>query len=124
MAQATNLLERVRLTRVFNLTGLLEVVEEIKHILVKSDRVAVVSKIANSEGHEASLAEQMPTQAEDKSVRPTPRSIGFLVVDNVTNILNAELSGSQIHGMCHLVSILSFWPQRLSTLFSQWNLLA
>ena len=109
MERAIALLERVRLTRVFNFIGLLEVVEEMKHVLLKSDRVALVSKIANSEVYEASLAEEISTQSKDKSDRQLPRSIELLVVDNVTNILDAELSGNQVHGMCCLVSILFFF---------------
>ena len=102
-AQAITLLERVRLSRVFNLTGLIEVVEEIKHILVESDHAVIASEANISENQlQASLAEQNPLKPQGIPEHRLSGRIVFLIIDNVTNVLGAELSIGQIHGTCHL----------------------
>ena len=106
---ATNMLDRVRVMRVFDLTGVLEATSEIIEIWEAYERKKVESRqrsrrmergIASSQDEEDEDMGGLLTESEDDECEPDLDGgcITMIIIDNIANVVNAELSKSQVQG--------------------------
>ena len=127
IGQATSMLDRVKVMRVFDFIGVLEAVEEIgvmREANAHRDDVAEETAVSRRR-EEVGDSEAETEDEEDRSCQPTvsgPMSaqtmnaeteveafksqIGMIVVDTITNVVSSTVSKSQIQGQALLVSFM------------------
>lgn len=91
---ATSLLERAKITRVFDLQGLVETIDEIRddHRTRQRESNVVPDSEGESEDEEGDGGREVPYER-------TKRGVRLVVVDNVTLLYATMVNKSQLQGM-------------------------
>ena len=110
--EAMRMLDRVRIMRVFDLAGVLEAVSEIIGIWEVHER-ETAERREKVRRMEWGIASSQDGEEEEESVKNLLRESGeegremeeeekgcitMIIIDNITNVVNAEISKSQVRG--------------------------
>ncbi|MCJ1398170.1 hypothetical protein MMC11_001367 [Xylographa trunciseda] len=132
-ARATEMLDRVKVMRVFDFAGVIEAIGEAGDLCVKkaqsseeveAGRVRKMEEVANSEDEEDKVtvsAEPEDHSAQDRETS-SDASLGMIVIDNIANLVSTAMSKNQTEALTlltHSLRILS----HLTTLNSLCTLL-
>jgi hypothetical protein len=106
-SEAEVALQKVRIIRVFDFFGVVEAINEIRETLDDHDRLSKPSPtsarraahrrlgiIPDSEDEED--PEDLEVEVEDSEAQPL--SIGFIVIDNLTTVINPLLKSNHVNG--------------------------
>ncbi|KAL8967055.1 MAG: hypothetical protein Q9197_005640 [Variospora fuerteventurae] len=119
MNKVSLMLERVRISRVFDFPGVIEAVSEFSADLEEDDQAG--KEKLDSDGHERSrsIADSEDEAMEDLSAEPEPRaptddnpntpkkpSASMLVIDNIANVLGSTMTKSQVQGHALLANFM------------------
>lgn len=104
------MLDRVHLMRVFDWSGLEEAVEEISHIctsygleVTEASQTRLVGEVADSEDKDKNFKDACSIKGALRSSSRESRMVSMLVVDQIANVLGAELLRNHVQGM-HLLT--------------------
>ena len=120
-SEATRMLCRVKVMRVFDFTGIVEAVDEVRELWEKSDNqqkapeaaeaAAESSNLGTRAGLEREILDSQDSatpdsQEQENPIEPTtneplarPRGIRMLVVDNIANPVSSMMAKSAMQGM-------------------------
>lgn len=110
--QATVMLDRVKVMRVFDLAGVIEAISEARELCERrnycgQERGNVVTcvqrseEVANSEDEEeeVSISDAVRELGPEKELVSADGSLVMIVVDNITNVVSATMSKNQTEGL-------------------------
>lgn len=111
MNKVSLMLERVRISRVFDFPGVIEAVSEFSADLEENDRANEEKLDENEHKRTRSIADSEDEAMEDLSAEPEPKattednpntpkkpSASMLVIDNIANVLGSTMTKSQVQG--------------------------
>ena len=104
---ATNMLDRVKVMRVFNFAGMIEAVSELGEMRERVPRV--LEKSAGKTRNEIEDSEEELDQDEDppaEQVFEDAGQVGLIVVDSITNVVGSLMAKSQTQGQALLASFM------------------
>lgn len=117
--QATPMLDRVKVMRVFDFAGVVEAVGEIRQTREKSSQKADISESAKAsrksqvydseEEPDDDIVPPLKTTSDND--RGSDRTIGMVIIDTVTNVISSMMSKSQVHGQAFLASFMRSFCQ-------------
>ncbi|MCJ1387699.1 hypothetical protein MMC18_000542 [Xylographa bjoerkii] len=116
-AKATEMLDRVKVMRVFDFAGVIEAIGEAGDLCkrdgrsseeVDAERVREMEEVANSEdeGDEVTISDEPEDpRAQDKRIS-SGRGLGMMIVDNIANLVSTAMSKNQTEGLISLLMTL------------------
>ncbi|KAL6713272.1 hypothetical protein ACLMJK_008737 [Lecanora helva] len=120
--QATSMLDRVKVMRVFDFAGVVEAVGEVREMIEQSYLSAEKSEHARAaRKHEIQDSEEELDDDNDDDdneegepsrkaalnlQEPAVRGIGMIIVDTIANVVNSVMSKSQVQGQALLASFM------------------
>ena len=118
--EATSMLDRVKVMRVFDFAGVVEAISEVNELIEamtqKTDRLPVAASEQRMD--EIGDSEEEPDQDEEPQREPQhetdhlqgnePHSgpIGMIIIDTITNVVSAMMVKSQVQGQALLASFM------------------
>ena len=113
---AASMLDRVKVMRVFDLTGVVEAVSEIRSIMERYSVHVAIDEIAVADGNKAEIEIRDSEEGCDENGdgspsakpvhNPSTKSIGMIVVDTITNVVSSVVQRSQTQGQAVLASFM------------------
>jgi len=112
--QATSMLDRVKVMRVFDFAGVVEAVAEVKETRERSSQREYMPKDPKTRTRdEVHDSEEEIDDDDTPSVNTLPKTrkaangtIGMIIVDTITNVVSSVMSRSQVHGQALLASFM------------------
>jgi hypothetical protein len=106
-SEAEVALQRVRIIRVFDFSGVVEAINEIRETLDNHNRLSKPSPTSARRAAHRRLGiipdsededdlEDSKVEIEDSEAQPS--SIGFIVIDNITTVMNPLLKSNHVNG--------------------------
>jgi hypothetical protein len=93
--EAESLLERIKIVRIFDFFGLLEVINEIK-----SDTLTVGQPQAGKSIERAVIPDSEDEDSDaEAELHPKTLKIGCVVIDNLTTVMNSLFKTNHVQGM-------------------------
>ncbi|KAI9796952.1 MAG: hypothetical protein M1833_005898 [Piccolia ochrophora] len=97
-----NVLDRVKIMRVWDMVGLMEAVGEVREGLERRGSGKGRSEVvAGSQGEDED--EEM-VEEEEEAVETLPERVGVIVIDTITNVVAPVMSKSQVQGHALLIT--------------------
>lgn len=111
--EATSMLDRIKVMRVFDFAGVVEAVGEVRETRERwslDTKVSTDTKAGRTEIHDSEEEldyESAPLTTSAKDVEKVfDESVGMIIIDTFTNVVNSMMSKSQVHGQALLASFI------------------
>ena len=118
--EATSMLDRVKVMRVFDFAGVVEAISEVNELMEAMTRKANRLPIAASEQRRAEIGDSEEEPDEDEELQREPQHetghsqgnephssrIGMIIIDTITNVVSAMMVKSQVQGQALLASFM------------------
>ncbi|KAL9124471.1 MAG: hypothetical protein Q9217_006198 [Psora testacea] len=117
MQEATSILDRVKVMRVFDLAGVAEAVGEVTEMITEDPSVVDIG--AKGRAISAELREISDSEDELESIndsetgprlrdrpKPEPPPVGMIIIDSVTNVVSSMVAKNQLQGQALLATLM------------------
>lgn len=122
VGEATSMLDRVKVMRVFDFAGVVEAISEVNELMEVITRKFDKLRVVAIEGRKEGIADSEDELDEDDDEEPqsdpyrgtvslddlpgTSGPIGMIIVDTITNVVSAMMVKSQVQGQALLASFM------------------
>ena len=109
-AKATDMLDRVKVMRVFDFAGMIEAITEVgelclqngqSHREVETTRVLEIEEVANSEDEEdeITILDDPEDPLSNHKERVSDEGLGMILIDSIATLVSTEMSKNQTEGL-------------------------